>query len=101
MIALDEKILPYQRGMPLMEVELKRASLSEILAKKNSIFAMTRRIRIRASLASDFLSKNMHIPLKSPLLLIEERVYQAEGETAGFGKSYLIPESFLEAEVSF
>lgn len=39
-IACDVKYIPYHRGMPLLEKELKNSTFPEMVARKNSIFAI-------------------------------------------------------------
>ncbi len=100
--AYDIKYIPYYRGIPIVEKEIRYATFPEMVAKKNSIFAMTKKLKIRASSSDDDTSRNLEIPVGTPLLVVEEKLLDEKDKPIGWGMTYLTGENAtLEAIASF
>ncbi|CAK7013317.1 MAG: HTH-type transcriptional repressor NagR [Eubacterium sp.] len=100
--AYDIKYIPYYRGIPIVEKEIRYATFPEMVAKKNSIFAMTKKLKIRAAIAEDETARNLEIPVGMPLLVVEEKLLDEKDKPIGWGMMYLAGEDAgLEAVASF
>ena len=101
-IACDVKYIPYHRGIPLLEKELKNSTFPEMVARKNSIFAITKKLRIFAAGAEEDTARLLNAEEGTPLLAVEEFLYDNHDKPVGWGITYMLGErNNLYAEASF
>lgn len=100
--AFDVKYIPYYRGIPIVEKEIRYATFPEMVAKKNSIFAMTKKLKIRAMAAKGEVSQILDISEGEPVLVVEQKLLDEKDHPIGWGLMYFTGEdSGLEAIASF
>jgi GntR family transcriptional regulator len=100
--AFDIKYIPYYRGIPIVEKEIRYATFPEMVAKKNSIFAMTKKLKIRAMAAKGEVSQVLDIMEGDPVLVVEQKLLDEKDHPIGWGLMYFTGEdSGLEAIASF
>ncbi|WKY45315.1 UTRA domain-containing protein [Eubacteriaceae bacterium ES2] len=100
--AFDIKYIPYYRGIPIVEKEIRYATFPEMVAKKNSIFAMTKKLKIRAAAAKGEVSQVLDIMEGDPVLVVEQKLLDEKDHPIGWGLMYFSGEdSGLEAVASF
>lgn len=100
--AYDIKYIPYYRGIPIVEKEIRYATFPEMVAKKNSIFAMTKKLKIRAMSANSEVSQILDIMEGEPVLVVEQKLLDENDHPIGWGLMYFTGEdSGLEAIASF
>ena len=101
-IACDVKYIPYHRGIPLLEKELKNSTFPEMVARKNSIFAITKKLRIFAAGAEEDTARLLNAEEGTPLLAVEEFLYDNHDKPVGWGITYMLGErNNLYGEASF
>ncbi|MGV8906162.1 MAG: GntR family transcriptional regulator [Acetobacterium sp.] len=100
--AYDIKYIPYYRGIPIVEKEIRYATFPEMVAKKNSIFAMTKKLKIRAIAAKGEVSQILDVLDGEPLLVVEQKLLDEKDHPIGWGLMYFTGEyNGLEAIASF
>lgn len=100
--AYDIKYIPYYRGIPIVEKEIRYATFPEMVAKKNSIFAMTKKLKIRAMAAKGEVSQILDVLDGEPLLVVEQKLLDEKDHPIGWGLMYFTGEyTGLEAIASF
>ncbi|MGB9792930.1 MAG: GntR family transcriptional regulator [Thermacetogeniaceae bacterium] len=87
-VAYDVKYLPYQKGMPVVEKEIERATLPEIMAKSIPLFALKKEIVIYARQPDEELKRYLNIYDDLPLLVVEQKLYNLENRPVGLGITY-------------
>lgn len=101
-IAYDVKYLPYSRGLPLVEREIKYATFPELAGKKASLFSIKKDLKIRAKTSQGEISRLLNIPDTHPLVVIDQKLYTSEREVIGWGETYYVSEYCeLHAQWSF
>ncbi|HCX65829.1 MAG TPA: GntR family transcriptional regulator [Eubacteriaceae bacterium] len=101
-VAYDTKYIPYYRGMPIVEKEIHYATFPEIVAKKKSMFAINKELKIRAQKSSKALQKLLDLEEHEPVMAIEQRLLDENNKPIGWGVTYFKAESFhLQAISSY
>lgn len=88
-IACDEKYIPYDKGMPLVEEEIKYADLPEVVAAKISPFALQTNLEIGIEFASEEISKELACENNEPLLVAYRYIKNQYGVRVAYGKRYM------------
>jgi len=100
--AYDVKYIPYYRGIPIVEKEIRYATFPEMVAKKNSIFAMTKKLKIKAISAKDEISQILDVMEGDAVLVVEQKLLDEKDHPIGWGSMYFAgDDSGLEAVASF
>ncbi|MGB3913279.1 MAG: GntR family transcriptional regulator [Thermacetogeniaceae bacterium] len=94
-VAYDEKYMPYEKGLPLVEREIKCATFPELACKNKSLFSIKKSLKIRSTTSQGNISKLLNIEDNHPLLEIEQKLYTADNKVIGWSKTYYLSE-FLE-----
>lgn len=94
-IACDVKYIPYHRGIPLLEKELKNSTFPEMVARKNSIFAITKKLRIFAAGAEEDTARLLNAEEGTPLLAVEEFLYDNHDKPVGWGITYMLGNAMI------
>jgi len=85
-VAYDIKYLPYVKGMPSIEMELRYAAFPEIVAKKVPPFAFYTELEIYASLSNGETSRMLECEDNEPLLVATRHFVDQRGEKIAYGK---------------
>lgn len=88
-VACDEKYIPYHRGDPFVEVEIRYADLPEIVAAKSSPFAIRTDMEIGVEAASGAVMAALGCGNGEPLLVAFRYISDIEGRRVGYEKTYM------------
>ncbi|MCG0276678.1 MAG: GntR family transcriptional regulator [Thermosediminibacteraceae bacterium] len=88
-VAYDIKYLPYCKGMPIIEKEIRYATFPEMVAKNNSLFAIKKELIIYTEMPDEETKKYLNINNNElPLMVVEQKLYNKEGKPIGMGITY-------------
>ena len=88
--ALDFKYLPYQRGQPTIEEEIKYAVFPEIVAHKVSSFAFHTRMEVSAEAASADTAARLSLRESTPLLVLRRFFIKHDNTPIAYGVRYVL-----------
>jgi GntR family transcriptional regulator len=88
-VAYDVKYLPYERGKPIVEREIHYATIPEMVAKHQSLFSIKKTLRISAPRPTPELKKLLSLEPGDPVILVEQKLLNAQDKTIGFGQLYI------------
>jgi Transcriptional regulators len=88
-IAYDVKYLPYDKGTPIIEAEIKYAVFPEIATKKAAPFGFFTRMQIGVETASAEVKRALHCSDNEPLLVVTRYIIGANKQKIGYGKKYM------------
>ncbi|NTW72130.1 MAG: GntR family transcriptional regulator [Eubacteriaceae bacterium] len=101
-VAYDIKYIPYYRGMPIVEKEIHYATFPEIVAKKKSLFAINKELKIRVQRPDAEIKAVLNIEDTDPVMAIEQKLLDENSKPIGWGVTYFIGDFFhLQAVSSF
>ncbi|MFZ7130943.1 MAG: GntR family transcriptional regulator [Eubacteriales bacterium] len=101
-VAYDIKYIPYFRGMPIVEGEIHYATFPEIAAKKKSLFAINKELKIKVLKPSLDVMENLQRDQWDPVMVIEQKLLDEYNKPIGWGITYFVGEFFhLHAVSSF
>ena len=86
-VAYDEKFLPYERGRPALELELRFSEFPELFADRSSAFLRTE-MQITTSRPPPHVRLALGVE-EDRLITVEQLIRDAEGVPIGFGREYL------------
>mgnify|MGYP001374646526 CR=1 FL=1 len=87
-VAYDEKYLVYYKGMPVVEKEIKYGTFPEMISKFTSLFAIKKELTISAQMPDQQISKYLSLYNAMPLLVVEQRLFNAQDNPIGLGITY-------------
>ncbi|HQE06479.1 MAG: GntR family transcriptional regulator [Tepidanaerobacteraceae bacterium] len=87
-VAYDLKYLPYYKGMPIVEKEIRYATFPEIVSKKTSLFAIKKELIISAQMPDEEIRRHLNIYNELPLMVVEQKLYDIEDKPIGLGITY-------------
>lgn len=100
-IAYDIKYIPYYKGIPIVEKEIRFSTFPEMVARKKSLFAIRKELKIKSVISNDELNKVLGLTEISPLLLVEQKLFDEKNKPIGWGLTYYVGDSFqIDAESS-
>ncbi|MGD0153841.1 MAG: GntR family transcriptional regulator [Thermacetogeniaceae bacterium] len=88
-VAYDVKYLPYDRGKPIVEREIHYATIPEMVAKHQSLFSIKKTLRISAPKATPELKKLLDLESDESVILVEQKLFNAQDKPIGFGQLYM------------
>jgi len=88
-VAYDEKYLPYDKGEPLVEAEIKYAVFQDLATIKSPPFAFYTRMEIGSINADNELKKILKCERGESLLIIYRYIIGQDGKKLGYGKKFL------------
>ncbi len=89
-VAYDEKYIPYERGMPAVEMELHFSEFSDLLADRFASVSLRTELRILTSFPPERARRALGCG-EEKLITLEKLILSPEGERVGFGLEYLTP----------
>jgi GntR family transcriptional regulator len=90
-VAYDEKFIPYERGTPVVELELQFAEFPDMFEKRYSPMSIHSELSIGVETAPEHVCRALSLE-KDTSLLVVSRLISAEeddGRPIGYGKQYL------------
>lgn len=88
-LVCDEVFLPYQKGMPLIEAEIKYADFPDIVKNKVSEFAVHTRMEIGNEPVFGEIANRLGVPEGTCLMVIYRFLLDEQERTVAYGKQYL------------
>lgn len=89
-VAYDEKFIPYERGKPAVEMELRFSEFPDLFADRFASVSLRTEMRISVSLPPERARKALGCG-EASLLTLEKLILSPEGQRIGFGLEYLSP----------
>ena len=90
-LIFDLVFLPYQKGMPLVEAEIKYADFPDLVKNKTSEFSVYTKMEIGNDTVSGTIAKRLGVPDQTNLLTIYRYLIDDRERTVAFGKQHLHP----------
>ena len=88
-IGYEEKYLPYERGYPSVEAELRYAVFPDITLSKMASFSLYTTVQIHAIPAPENISDALNCDEGCPLLMVERVYIQQDHKKIGYSRTYL------------
>lgn len=88
-VAYDVKYLPYDRGKPIVEKEIRYATFPEMVAKHRSLFSIKKKLKISAPKTTPELKKLLNLGNDEPVILIEQKIFDSEDKPIGYGQLFI------------
>lgn len=88
-IACDEKYMPYEKGLSIVEDEIKYADFESITQKKVSPFELSSDIEIASELPSEEMCGLLRCRHDEPLTVVYRMVEGSDGVKIGYGITYM------------
>lgn len=88
-VAYDVKYLPYERGKPIVEKEIRYATFPEMVAKHRSLFSIKKKLKISAPKITPELKKLLNLGNDEPVILIEQKIFDSEDKPIGYGQLFI------------
>ena len=89
-VAYDEKYIPYERGTPAVEMELRFSEFPDLLSDRFASVSLRTELRIRTALPPERARKALGCGADK-LITLEKLVLSPEGQRVGYGLEYLTP----------
>jgi GntR family transcriptional regulator len=87
-MAYDVKYLIYQKGMPIVEKEIKEATFPEMISKNTSLFAMKKELMIYARYPEEKTKKLLNMYSDLALMVVEQKLFDSTDKPMGQGITY-------------
>ncbi len=84
-VAYDVKYLLYNKGMPIVEEEIEKATFQEMVSSNIPIFALKKRLIISAQIPNEEIKRYLNIYDELALLVVEQKLYNNENKPIGIG----------------
>ena len=88
----DQIYLPYRKGMPLVETEIKYAEFPDLVKNKVSEFSVYTRMEIGVEEVRGEIAHRLDVPEGCRLMVICRYLVDRNDCTMAYGKQYLHPE---------
>jgi GntR family transcriptional regulator len=88
-VAYDEKYIPYDKGTPIIEAEIKYAVFPQIVSAKAPPFAFYTKMEIGSGNADAKLQKLLNCKAGESLLVLYRQIIGNNNARLGYGKKYL------------
>ena len=93
-LAYDEKFIPYEPGIPLIEKEINYATFPDIVASKVSPFVIKKSIVVCTKKADREMADLLHIPQNDPVVQVEQQIFDERFHVIGFSRMFYRYEYF-------
>lgn len=90
-VAFDEKFVPYERGVPSVEVELHFGDFPDMFADRFDSMSLRTEMELRSELPPGYVRAALETG-EERLLTAARLVLASEGQRVGFGRLYMTPE---------
>lgn len=88
-VAYDEKFIPYERGAPVVELEIQYAEFPEMIDKRFPPMSIHSELTIGIEKAPEHICKALFLEKCTPLLVVSRLIRASDEKPVGFGKQYL------------
>ena len=90
-VAYDEKFIPYERGKPSIELELRYAEFPDLFASRFASVSLRTEMRIGVDVAPSYAWPSLGCGEGERLLVVERLIRTADGQRVGFSREFLTP----------
>lgn len=90
-VSFEEKFIPYERGMPTIELELNYAEFPELFAGRYVPMTIRTSMELDTAVAPDEVCADLRCPPGSRLMILRRTVLEGDEHPIGFGRQYLAP----------
>jgi len=91
-MSFEEKFIPYERGMPTIELELNYAEFPELFAGRYVPMTIRTVMEIDCVEAPEDICLELGCEPETRLMVLRRTVVQGENRPIGFGRQYLAPD---------
>jgi GntR family transcriptional regulator len=88
-VAYDEKYIPYDKGAPIVEAEIKYAVFPDIVSSKSPPFAFYTKMEIGSEIAGPKIQKILNCKAGESRLVLYRYITGLDDKRLGYGKKYL------------
>lgn len=88
-VAYEKKYIVYDKGKPFVEEELRYATLPDIVAKKASLFAVRKELKIWSQLATEAEQDILYVTGQQPLTVVERNWADSDNVPLVFSRLYV------------
>ena len=90
-VAYDEKFIPYERGKPSIELELRYSEFPDLFASRFASVSLRTEMRIGIDVAPPHARAALGCEAEERLMVVERLILTTEGERVGFSREFLTP----------
>ncbi len=87
--AYDIKYLPYEKGKPIIEKEIHYATISEMVAKHQSLFSVKKTLKISAPRITRELNNLLNLENEHSVILVEQKIFSDQDQLIGYGQLFI------------
>ncbi|HHT17376.1 MAG TPA: GntR family transcriptional regulator [Papillibacter sp.] len=91
-VVYDEKFIPYERGVPSIELGLQYAEFPDMFNKRFVPMSLHTEMTIGVETAPDYVCASLLLPACTALLVVERLIRTQEKKPVGYGRQYLTGE---------
>ncbi len=91
-VSFEEKFIPYERGMPIIELELNYVEFPELFAGRYVPMTIRTAMEIDTAAAPEDICTELGLEPGIRLMVLRRTVLQGESRPIGFGRQYLAPD---------
>jgi GntR family transcriptional regulator len=98
-VAFEQKYLPYVKGRPLVEQEIRYAAFPAVVARSCEMHLVKVRMTMYAGRASAEAAAKLPLDEHGICMVLEQSVLDQDDQVLGWGRTYCLPEEYrLTAE---
>lgn len=93
-VAYEQKYLPYTKGRPLVETEIKYAAFPELVAQSSEKHFVKVRMTMYASAVNGEAAAQLSLAAPFAALVLEQTVLTQDDRVLGWGRTYCRPDEY-------
>ena len=90
-VAYDEKFIPYERGKPSIELELRYSEFPDLFASRFASVSLRTEMRIGIDVAPVYARAALGCGGEDRLMVVERLILTTDGQRVGFSREFLTP----------
>ena len=100
-VSYDVKYIPYKRGEPIIEKEIRFANFPELVAQRTSLFTVNKELKIYCDKATPEIGELLQIEENMPVVVVKQKFFDGDSKPLGLGFTYINPLWFSLQASSF
>lgn len=100
-VSYDVKYIPYKRGEPIIEKEIRFANFPELVAQRTSLFTVNKELKIYCDKATLEIGELLQIEENMPVVVVKQKFFDGDSKPLGLGFTYINPLWFSLQASSF
>jgi GntR family transcriptional regulator len=89
LLAYDEKFIPYERGVPSIELELQFTEFPDMLRDRYAPMSLRAEMAIGLETAPDHVCQALSVEPTAKLLVVSRLIRSGDDQPVGYGKQYM------------